>query len=61
MRIGILECAGRANLRQYFRSHLNVKAFRALDLLPRHLNGGILLQRRQNCLIQRKPPNSRMH
>ena len=59
MRIGILECAGRGNLRQCFRSHLNVKAFRSLDLLPRDLNGGILLQRRQNCLIQSKPPKSR--
>ena len=51
--------AGGANLGQCFRSHLNVKAFRALDLLSRDLNGRILPQRRQDCLIQGKPRNSR--
>ncbi len=45
MWIDILELAGGADLGQRFRSHLDVKALRALNFLPRNLNGRILSQR----------------
>src|ERR1700731_32933 len=57
MRIGVLELPGHGDLRQNLRAHLDVDAFCPLDLLPRNLNRGILSERREDRLIERKPRN----
>ena len=54
MRIGIRKGAGHRDLRQRFGAHLNIEAFRPLDLLSRLLDVGVALQRGQDRLIERE-------
>ena len=61
MRIDVLKRPCHRDLRQRFRPHLNVKALRPLDLLPRNLDRGVLLERREDGIVESETRRLRTH